>query len=473
MGPYVEAALRNAAEPVDDRGLMDLAAARRRVGSSTTFARGQTRIVDGSAVTDADRLWAALLSLGDAAEFVAQATRIAWSYHPRGRNNIAPHERYGDAILPWLEAFISDGVLVNRPWCVAPCLLEIGTPQGFEVLWKIRSVANASMSRWQVSELEAGVDAGLLLRAWIERHAGVAWPGLIAKAERGDERARQLIEELGAQSPAGVRARLVATLGQAGAEALVRLPAALEPHAILAALDQVAAGELETEFMAWPLFHCGADGSFEYHAMRLIAARSSSGDDWGVVLERLSGCNLDEAMVERYCYGSRVVAPGMSFDSSTVIDIDFDEDWRELEGLEVHGPNGRLVLTASDPEDRDLRPGFCTEAGNNPAFNLVLRAYLHEHPGAWWVDAAVAAQPLQLDDPEIIVVSDDFEHVLGEEGSAEPEMDAAWLKLPSESATFRSLAAALCARDGSLFEPGPSNLKWRRHVKHEEPLHYD
>ena len=45
----------------------------------------------------------------------------------RWTDNLALHERYGDAILPWLRSRLRNGVLTNVPWCVLPCLLAIGT----------------------------------------------------------------------------------------------------------------------------------------------------------------------------------------------------------------------------------------------------------------------------------------------------------------------------------------------------------
>jgi hypothetical protein len=122
----VVTAMRDARAAVDGRGLVPLEDARRLVGATRAYRKGEGETVQGTNVLEADRVWAALLSLGDAAEFVREATRLSWEFHVRGRDNLALLERYGDGILPWLRSRLrSDGVLVNVPWCVVPCLLAI------------------------------------------------------------------------------------------------------------------------------------------------------------------------------------------------------------------------------------------------------------------------------------------------------------------------------------------------------------
>ncbi len=110
-----------AAVTPDDRGLMPLEAAREVVRGTDIYDRGEGREIDGTQVLDADIVWAALLSLEDAAEFVREANRIKWRFHVRGRDNVAAYERYGDALVHWIETHVDgQGVLRNVPWCLLP-----------------------------------------------------------------------------------------------------------------------------------------------------------------------------------------------------------------------------------------------------------------------------------------------------------------------------------------------------------------
>jgi len=125
----------------DGRGLMSLSEARRLLESIEVFRKGEGRSAAGTMVFESDRVWAAFLSLEDAAEFVKHARRIRWEFQVRGRDNVALHERYGDGILPWIESRIEgEGALVNVPWCVVPCLLAIGTRDALDVALRVHSV---------------------------------------------------------------------------------------------------------------------------------------------------------------------------------------------------------------------------------------------------------------------------------------------------------------------------------------------
>ncbi len=125
----------------DARGLVPLAEARRTVEATEVFQKGEGKTISGTFVLESDRVWAALLSLEDAAEFVRHAARIRWAFQVRGRDNTALHDRYGDAILPWLESRIEgEGALVNVPWCVVPCLITIGTRDALLVAMRVTSV---------------------------------------------------------------------------------------------------------------------------------------------------------------------------------------------------------------------------------------------------------------------------------------------------------------------------------------------
>jgi hypothetical protein len=73
----LRAAMRDARLPIlEERGLMPLAEARDLLAGTTVFTEGKGRMVDGTFVLESDRVWAALLSLEDAAEFVPHARRL-------------------------------------------------------------------------------------------------------------------------------------------------------------------------------------------------------------------------------------------------------------------------------------------------------------------------------------------------------------------------------------------------------------
>jgi hypothetical protein len=133
--PNLRAAMRDARLPVlDERGLMPLAEARELLAGTTVFKQGRGRMIDGTFVLESDRVWAALLSLEDGAEFVTHATGLRWKTIVRGKENLAPYERYGDGVLPWIASRVDeDGVLHNVPWCVLPCLLASGSEDAFAI----------------------------------------------------------------------------------------------------------------------------------------------------------------------------------------------------------------------------------------------------------------------------------------------------------------------------------------------------
>ena len=99
LGPFLASAVRDLGMRLDSRGLVPIAEARRRVRAAKTFERGKSHVISNqiSQPTDADYLWASLLSLDSAPTFVREASRIVWKHSPRGFDNVAPHERYGDA----------------------------------------------------------------------------------------------------------------------------------------------------------------------------------------------------------------------------------------------------------------------------------------------------------------------------------------------------------------------------------------
>lgn len=135
--------MANAGVEPDSRGLMALGQARAIVRSTSVFEHNKRSSAAGRHFHDADLAWAALHSVQDADEFVRAAKRIQWHADVRGRYNLAAFERYGAGMLPWLDSRIDRrGVLINKPWCLLPCLLAIVDPRAFSVAVKIRAVGD-------------------------------------------------------------------------------------------------------------------------------------------------------------------------------------------------------------------------------------------------------------------------------------------------------------------------------------------
>jgi hypothetical protein len=249
---FVVSAMRDARVHVDARGLVPLEDARRLVAETRAYRKGEGEEIDGTFVLEADRTWAALLSLEDGAEFLTHARRISWEFHVRGRDNLALLERYGAAILPWLRSRLRpDGVLVNVPWCVVPCLLAIGERDALELALEARAVhelvpgqpplgAGPGAFRGDTDGAEDAADApasgvtahadavasdappqaflspteGLdLARRWLAQHP--SGYGLLADlAESGNARAVDLLRERGKTLGGVVIEALAASLGE-------------------------------------------------------------------------------------------------------------------------------------------------------------------------------------------------------------------------------------------------------------------
>jgi hypothetical protein len=278
--PCVTSALRDAGvDSLDDRGLMPLAEARGIVRESRRFHRGEARAVGETMVLESDTLWAALLSLEDAAEFVKEGSRLSWEFHVRGRFNVAPLERYGDAILPWLRSRLrTDGVLVNVPWCVVPCLLAIPGREALDLALATHAVhdllpdqpplgggpgafAAPGEAAPAASGVRADADAvhasgkaraflspteGLdLARRWLA--ANPAGFGALAElASEGNERAVALLRDRARALGGVVQEALVAAFGEARAAELstaLDLPRVELPPAVRAVLAEAPIDE--------------------------------------------------------------------------------------------------------------------------------------------------------------------------------------------------------------------------------------
>ena len=204
MSAHVESAIENARIKKDKRGLMPLAEARALVKATEVYRKGDGEMLGGTFVLESDRVWAALLSLKDAAEFVREATRIQWAFHVRGFDNLGLVERYGDGILPWLRSRIDKrGTLHNVPWCVLPCLLALDTREALELALEARALdaqlpdftqpGYFAAERHDDAEGEApNPDPLAVARKWIDAHPGrMSW--LKELASGGNAKAAALI----------------------------------------------------------------------------------------------------------------------------------------------------------------------------------------------------------------------------------------------------------------------------------------
>lgn len=243
---HVESAIHDARIQPDERGLVPLEDARRLVATVDVYRKGDGEMIDGTFVLESDRVWAALLSLADADEFLREALRIRWEFHVRGHGNIAAVERYGAGVLPWIAANVdARGVLRNVPWCLLPCLLAIDGDEAFELALSVRGVsqdlrvgpgAYAADSAGDVdregsglADAEPGGDDVSVARSWVVARS--AMDRLERHASRGDARAARLLDELRPAVDPRV-AELVASCP--------RLDVAPGPSVTLAELDESA-----------------------------------------------------------------------------------------------------------------------------------------------------------------------------------------------------------------------------------------
>ncbi|MFO0734695.1 MAG: hypothetical protein U0270_02395 [Labilithrix sp.] len=147
----------------------------------------------------------------------------------------------------------------------------------------------------------------------------------------------------------------------------------------------------------------------------------------------------------------------------------------DLSGVTLEGPAGVVRCDRDTIARLDLRPnmlcGGCDSGAADGRAILAIRAYLAEHPGAFWQDPL----PLFGAPCDRVVTSEAFAHVVGrryEDEDVPPEVRAIGVA-PSESPTFRSLAEALVSGDPSRFVPGASNLDWRIWATLQDPTWLD
>lgn len=437
---------------LDDRGLVPLAEARATLAATTAVDRDNL-----------DAVWAALCSLADGAELATAAAHLDWQMPPRGKANVAFVERYGAGALAWLRTRVGNGVLVNHPWCVLPCVMALDDPGALDLLLDVNGVIadGGSMTAWVFSRPPVPDDHEALAAAaldevlrWTRLHPDAAYPRLAARA-RTSARAAAALRALAAKAPTDVAARLAA----AGAGELVAelgLPTAVSVDALLA--DLAAASE-----QSWPVFHANVDGRLEYFGQRVIAVRARQGDGWAIVFERMQGSDPDMFQIARYAYGP-YTTNGLDFDQFHGLDFELggdDDDAPVFRGSTATGPAGALRIDESIFARHDLRPGLNTEHGSWSARTVAIRAYLAEHPGCYWPPADEALAAAGMPDAEVLFVADAYQHPCY---AAADEDEHPWQIGVAESPVMRSLLDAVIARDPARFAPGESNLDWRLHA---------
>jgi hypothetical protein len=463
--------------PVDDRGLVELELARRTVATAREFRRGRGTTIGSDWVWESERLWACLMSLKDAAEFVREASRLEWHFHPRASQNLEPAERYGKEVLPWLLSREVDGVLYNVPFCVLPLLVHLAGQEAFDLLLRIDAVA-ADDARFpgpfspegpgdvessELSVSETAAKQALLTFAW--DNPAPSFSLLYEQAVvSGSARAREVLLAALAAEPTKVFAYIAEDWDEAEARSdLLALGATLEltEARILAALDEgCRAGD------PWPIFRAGHPDR-AYVALRMLAFREVDGDDWAVVFECLEGSSPEALCLKRY-----LVTPTLQklADRSGQAELFLDGAWSEEAANRLVGPCGDLLVTREQLAQLEPLRATVTEGGDLH-YSLLVRAYLEENPGAFWTDEDVLVRELELEgvelvDFQLLLATDAFEHVVGTASDAfDPAgIDAKWRLLPSESPVYRSLARTIVTRDAESFEPGESNLDWRLHL---------
>ncbi|WP_144120613.1 DUF7003 family protein [Catellatospora sichuanensis] len=399
FGPDLRAAIRDAHLPEHDaRGLMPLAAARRWLDNRTVYEKGTGSTTGGHHVLESDTTWAALVSLADAAEFVAHARRLWWRFHVRGNDNIALVERYGDGVLPWLADRVdSRGVLHNVPWCVLPCLLALNTEAAYGVAARVRAVTEQiDTPAWR----PAGCDTEVL-RQWVVRHPEPGYRLLAERAEAADEVAVTAVGTLFRTDPRGTAQRLAAAVGEPAAQRLLdRLGLAVPPlpEAVRALLEQapvldVAAGapvsltELD-EFFADGLGPMWDNANYYTAAMRLTGFATPGGTDGLVFQSVVTGLGDAGVHLDFHRFGFGLAAGPMWSIARELVDEDEAARLTEITDAEdVSLPNGVVRLETPSAEQR----------GRMDALMVALTADRAARDCAF-LDAAQLKQELSLPD---------------------------------------------------------------------------
>ncbi|MEZ4401058.1 MAG: hypothetical protein R3B06_13625 [Kofleriaceae bacterium] len=432
---YLAAALATAAVATDERGLMPLTAARATCAGATSLARGDGRWVGATWVWDHDLVWAALLSLETAAEAAQVCARLDLADGPRAAaTNLALVERYGDDALALVAARArADGVIAATTPLLRATVLGVGSAAGFRFVWDVTGWDEAGASG-APDEQATG-----LFAAWVGAHPAVGFVELARLAAAGDGAGLAFLQTWGAPQARRVFGWVRAGLGEATARAVfaqAAMAADLAPAHVVACLDHWAAQPGD----AWPRLVTGAGPAREYHALRLIAARVPDGDDWIVVIERLEGYGRS-LKIQRYRYADDLASglvPGAA--------IELAERWRAASPpVEPVAADARLCEA----------PDHWTTIDDAPTQVARVRAWLREPEAAVWDEPAAAVAAAGRPDATVLVVATAFAHTDGPPAGG---------PLPSQTACFASLAAAIVARAPAAFTPGTSNLDPRAHA---------
>ena len=317
---------------LDKRGLMPLAAARKHLASVSAFGPYRTN------AEKHDKTWAALVSLADGKEFVREARRLSWKGSPRGMDNVAPFQRYGAAILPWLLDALDakKKTFRNQPWCIAPCLVLIGGKQACEVVLDAEKLDTESY-------VHESIDA--LFEALLDAHPAEAWPALAKRALAGDARATASFKRLVKGRSRGALDAIGSALGKDARAKIERqfgVTAKLEAGEILGLMDASFSKD------EWPIWNHDFEETMEYLALRLVAARGD-GDRWGVCLECLIGCSMDYFSIQRFVFGSEVTPGRLGEERAPDVDVTGPAEYDgEAVGTTIRGPKGKLTLKKED-----------------------------------------------------------------------------------------------------------------------------
>jgi len=393
------AALHDARLPVlDERGLMPLAEARDLLAGVTVFQQGKGRMIDGTFVLESDRVWAALLSLEDAAEFVTHARGLRWQANVRGKDNLAPYERYGDGVLPWISARVDEeGVLHNVPWCVLPCLLASGAEDAFAIGAAVR-------------------DPDVLCQ-WVIRHPGIGYRLLAERASQ--PRVADAIRVLHGIDPRGTAHRLEREGKVRARDVLDRLGLVTPPlpDAVQAGLDAaprvegraaslpLALAELEECFQDWnyPMWD---NANYFCARMRMTGFITPGGTDGLVFQSLVTGLGQRNARIEfhRFGFGQRFgVVPETCHELIDERTAGVIEESRSVEGrpLRPHPAFGatlgplEVVMLGLDPDEVFLDAGGLKEVLGLPASAEALYV-LHQWTGPEAGEPASTAEDLVL-----------------------------------------------------------------------------
>jgi hypothetical protein len=273
------------------------------------------------------------------------------------------------------------------------------------------------------------------------------WPLMreLAEKSKAKKQARAWLDA-NAEPPVELDAK--ATSSSPGARVATTRPSVppLDTQLVLSTFDAAFEGN------DWPqFFELNPEDLF--HGLRVIAARADA--KWGVLFERLEGCDSESMQVRRWRFGSEV-PPGHDLEETIPFSIDGLDGEDEEDGsssideLVVSGRHGELQLQAAMSKKHGL-------PREKSRFVNAFRVYLHHFAdrGGVWPDVAESVARLGLGpSPFVVLATDAFEHHDGFENEKDKPR-------PSRTETYRSLAEALSLGDASRFVAGKPNTRIR------------